>query len=110
MNHHPPATVAIHLSVVHEHVTRVHVEGEIDILTAPQLEAALRAEIDQGRDVVLDLSAVSFIDSTGLHAIVSAAHAASACGQQLRVHSVMGSQARKLFEVTRLERLLPTAP
>jgi anti-sigma B factor antagonist len=51
--------------------TVVQVVGEIDVYTAPQLREMLDAEIDAGRyDLVVDLSGVSFMDSTGLGVLV----------------------------------------
>src|SRR5437588_1700708 len=67
-----PAPFAIR---VHRHVgaaVRVEVVGELDLSTAPELEHALHREIAAGNEVVLDLGAVTFIDSTGLHTIVCA--------------------------------------
>lgn len=50
--------------------TRAHiaVRGEIDIKTAPELERALSEAA--GDPVTLDLSEVTFIDSTGLRVLV----------------------------------------
>ena len=51
--------------------TVVQVVGEIDVYTAPQLREQLDAEIDAGRyDLVVDLSGVTFMDSTGLGVLV----------------------------------------
>ena len=51
--------------------TVVQVVGEIDVYTAPQLRERLDAEIDAGRyDVVVYLSGVTFMDSTGLGVLV----------------------------------------
>jgi anti-sigma B factor antagonist len=47
--------------------------GELDIATAPALEDALEGSIRSGGPVVLDLSALSFIDSTGIRALLSIA-------------------------------------
>jgi anti-sigma B factor antagonist len=51
----------------------IAVRGELDIATAPDLEAALEAAI---RDTVgaftIDLSEVRFIDSSGLHVLLRA--------------------------------------
>ncbi len=50
----------------------VHVVGELDIATTPQLERTLRdAQLD-ARLVVLDLRELEFMDSSGVHAIVNA--------------------------------------
>lgn len=50
--------------------TRAHlaVRGEIDIKTAPDLESALSETV--GDPVIVDLSEVTFIDSTGLRVLV----------------------------------------
>lgn len=55
-----------------EHDERVHVvvSGEVDIKTAPELEAAIG---DRANDhLVLDVSGVTFIDSTGLRVLATA--------------------------------------
>jgi anti-sigma B factor antagonist len=50
----------------------VHVVGELDIATTPQLERTLRDAQLEARLVVLDLRELAFMDSTGVHAIVNA--------------------------------------
>jgi anti-anti-sigma factor len=63
----------------------VHVSGELDIATAPQLEQRLRESRSQGRVAVLDLSALAFMDSSGVHAIVDACIRARQAGGRLVV-------------------------
>jgi anti-sigma B factor antagonist len=46
--------------------------GELDLATAPDLEAALNERLDTGQDVVVDLRELDFMDSTGLRALVTA--------------------------------------
>ena len=48
--------------------------GELDLATAPELEAAHPGALDGGQDVVVDLRELEFMDSTGLRVLV-AAHA-----------------------------------
>ena len=50
----------------------VHVVGELDIATTPQLERSLRDAQLEARLVVLDLRELAFMDCSGLHAIVNA--------------------------------------
>lgn len=61
----------------------VHVAGELDIATTPQLERTLREDQLQARLVVLDLRELAFMDSSGVHAIVSASIRARRCGRRL---------------------------
>lgn len=54
-------------------VVVVRVRGDIDLLTTPELTATL-AQMDRFSEVLLDLSAVTFLSSAGIDAIL-AAHA-----------------------------------
>ena len=62
------------LSVVskdHDGTVVVSVGGEVDVYTAPQLRAALDAQIGAGHSrLVVDLDKVDFLDSTGLGVLV----------------------------------------
>ena len=42
----------------------VVLRGELDLATAPELEAALTERLDAGQDVVVDLRELAFMDST----------------------------------------------
>jgi len=55
----------------HEHVAVLSVHGEIDLATAPMLRETLLPVLErQTGPVVIDLSEVSFMDSTGVHVLV----------------------------------------
>jgi anti-sigma B factor antagonist len=73
--------------------------GELDLVSAPQLESELmEVESPDARELLLDLAGVQFIDSTGLRVLLGAAKRADATGQRLLVRHVRG-QARRLFEI-----------
>lgn len=57
------------LSFVESGVNRLAVVGEIDLASAPQLTKELS---QRGPDLELDLNACTFIDSTGIAALVGA--------------------------------------
>ena len=59
----------------------VHLGGELDIATTPQLERTLSQS--QARLVVLDLRELAFIDSCGMHAIINAGIRARQAGRRL---------------------------
>jgi len=81
--------------------TRLCPVGELDIGTAPQLEAALLDASRPGRRVVVDLRGLEFMDSTGLTLLTRWALAAAADGFSLAL--VQGNERiQRLFELTRL--------
>lgn len=48
----------------------MRVSGDLDVYTAPRLKEELEASVGDGGRLVLDLSAVQFIDSTALGVLV----------------------------------------
>ena len=57
-----------------EKTVRVNVTGELDLVSTPQLRAHLGVQLaDHTQTVVLDLAEVTFVDLTGLHALLDAA-------------------------------------
>lgn len=50
----------------------IHVEGDLDVYTAPRLKEVLDEAIAGGGRLILDLSQVHFIDSTALGVLVGA--------------------------------------
>jgi anti-sigma B factor antagonist len=61
----------------------VHVAGELDIATTPQLVRALRESQLRAQLVVLDLRDLTFMDCTAVNAIVNASIRARRVGRQL---------------------------
>ena len=61
----------------------MHVAGELDIATTPQLERTLHEAQLQTRLIALDLRAVRFIDCSGVHVIVDASVRARELGCRL---------------------------
>jgi len=102
-----PAPFAIHMRPSDSGPVRIEVEGELDLATAPKLEETLRRELAAGKQVVLDLAALTFIDSTGLHTIVSALHISGEDG--LSVSPTLPYQVRRVLEITGLNTVIPVA-
>src|SRR5689334_14487449 len=81
------------------------VGGEIDVYTAPQLRERLIALVENGaRQVVVDLTRVEFLDSTGLGVLVGALKRLRAVHGDL---SLVCAQERllKIFRITGLDRV-----
>ena len=93
-----------------ENVTSIEIGGEIDLHSAPQLRVALlkSTEAIEGAAprVLVDLSEVTFVDSTGVGVLVGALKRARENGGDLHF---CGAKARvqRVFEITGLLRLLP---
>jgi anti-anti-sigma factor len=79
---------------------RIAVRGELDLSHAAELKGTLERELVDGRTVLLDLSAVGFIDSTGLAAIVTALNHCRDSDSELQLCSNLQPQARRLMELT----------
>ncbi|MGH2864345.1 MAG: STAS domain-containing protein [Solirubrobacteraceae bacterium] len=81
--------------------------GELDLASAAELEAAIvRLCRDGAQRIVLDLEALTFIDSTGLRAILYAIEmcAAQGCGFHITPGPV---QVQRLFAVAGVLDSLP---
>jgi|SRR5215207_2925002 len=86
----------------------LEVSGEVDVATAPVLVAAQSAALDVSRHVVLDLGGVSFIDATGLSALVAGHRYATDRGAVLEFAAVP-VRVLRLFAITGLAGTLTTA-
>src|SRR5436190_14713215 len=80
--------------------------GELDLATAPELEATIaRLCNDDAREIVLDLRELSLIDSTGWRVIMTGQKLCEHHGCDLALIRVHG-QARRLTEPTSLAQRL----
>ncbi len=88
-------------------VAVVSASGEVDVFTAPSLDQHLVALQSGGsHKLVVDLSAVAFLDSTGLGVLVKALKRARESGGWIRL-VVTTDRIRKIFEITGLDAALP---
>jgi anti-anti-sigma factor len=93
---------------IEEHAGAVHARlaGELDISTAPRLDDALmRVEADGPPLLVIDLSGLDFMDSTGLRLLISADARAREAGRRLVL--VQGNEmVQRVLRITRLDERL----
>ena len=88
----------------------VAVNGEVDVYSAPALKESLTGLLRSGATtVVVDLTEVAFLDSTGLGALVEARAATSEAGGSL---PLVCNQERilKLFTITGLDGVFAIHP
>ena len=83
---------------------RVTLEGEIDVATSSELRTALAGLLDAGAtSIIVDLTEVTFIDSSGLGVFVSTfKQLRSRDGGMLRLVGPTGN-VRKVLEITGLD-------
>ncbi len=85
----------------------VAAEGELDIVSAPNLDTAVIAAISEPHNkVVLDLGGVTFMDSTGLGIVVRALKRCREIERKFLV-VVTNDRVLKVFEITGLNTLIP---
>ena len=99
-----PPTLVLSVSAEGDETT-VAATGELDVNTAPELRERLSALIGAGANlIVIDLSGVTFIDSTALSVMVSALKRLRQADGDLELASPTPS-VRRVFEITGLTRL-----
>ena len=86
------------------------VEGELDIATAPRMLAALNGALaDVSRPLVVDLSEVVFMDSTGLALLINARRRVSRRGQGFAI-VCPGGPISRVFEIADMVESLRVCP
>jgi anti-anti-sigma factor len=85
----------------------VIVAGELDQATLPELQRTLDEAIDAGSgDLLIDLSDCSFIDSSGLAALVSARERVAATDSRGFAICCGTPQVQRLLEITGLDKAM----
>ena len=86
--------------------TKIAVSGELDLATAPQLDAEIR-QVRQGCSrLVLDLTDLTFIDSIGISVILDAKKGCEGQPFELYVIPAKDDLVTKVFAVTGMEKAL----
>jgi anti-sigma B factor antagonist len=87
--------------------TTVGLAGELDLAAVEQLESAVAAALAEAAEtLVIDLSALTFIDSSGVHALLDANRHAHARGVRLLIIPAP-DPVNAVFDLCRVDTLLP---
>jgi anti-sigma B factor antagonist len=82
--------------------------GELDLNGCPKVEAELiRAESNGAQQIVLDLSGLEFIDSTGIALLVAAMRRSKADSNRLRFVPSHSQDVQRLLHICGLDGHLP---
>lgn len=85
----------------------ISLQGELDLANALTAEAKLDEALLLGKEVVVDLGELEFLDSTGISLIVTAL--ARPEGSRLSFVPSRNPGVRRLFALTGLDSRVPTA-
>lgn len=92
-------------TVTEDHVV-LRCEGRLTMTAAPTLRAAVETCVAEGHPrVVVDLSLTSFVDSSGLGALVNGLKSTRVAGGDLRIAGAP-QQVRSVLSLTNLDRVL----
>ena len=84
--------------------THLTLRGELDLATAPELEQLVNERLDAGEEVVVDLRALEFMDSSGIRVLVAAHARAGRSGTRLIVvRPAPGTAVAKIVDVSGLD-------
>jgi anti-sigma B factor antagonist len=103
---HPLLTIESE-SQADAHVIRI--AGELDLGGRADLESALQgAERSQADRIIVDLEALTFIDSVGLGTLLTTSRRSASDGNRLEITPGKGQPA-EILRLTGLEKVLPLA-
>ena len=90
-----------------EHVNVIHLKGSLTVATAQNFFSQIVPFLEKGEtNLLLQMSSVDFIDSTGLGTIVRLAKRVKDAKGQLRLSDPQ-PKILEMFELTRLDKILP---
>lgn len=85
-----------------EGVVVLDIDGEIDLYNAPDIKTSIKNQMDAGKKkIIINLDSVSYIDSSGIGALISSLSHLKKTGGGLKIINVYDS-VKKVFELTKL--------
>ena len=103
-------TQAGHLRVrgrLDDQVAAFTLEGDVDLSSGQAVRDAVCEALDEGaREVVLDLSGVTLLDSSGLNSLLNTARDVDRRGAKLRCDAPHGGEPRVVIDLAGVAKLL----
>ncbi len=104
-----PDLVVDHAAVGRRVVLRFN--GEVDLLTAGQLSAAVVDALDEGAlELWLDFTPTEFMDSTGLHVLLEAQQQIAERNRRLSIICADGSPVHRVLVISGADEVLTIHP
>lgn len=80
----------------------IHLDGSVDLEHSPNIRKVLLDAVQDGRNVLVDMAEVTYIDSSGIACLIEALQTARKKGADLALLSV-SAQAKRVLELARLD-------
>ncbi|UXI69251.1 STAS domain-containing protein [Tahibacter amnicola] len=87
----------------------VRLSGEVDLSWSPRVRMAILDALEKHQGVGVELSAVSYIDSSGIAALVEGFQNARKSGRRFALAAVSPA-VMAVLELARLDRVFPIVP
>lgn len=108
-SHHQHEDISIRVHVV-DGLQVFELTGSLDIATSPSVRAALTDASERGdHRIIVDLTRLEFLDSTGLGALIGGQRRAKEFGGEIRVVAKEG-QILRLLRITGLLKVFAVYP
>jgi anti-anti-sigma factor len=88
-----------------EHESRVYLRGELDVASAPELEAAFETVVADAVPVVIDCAGLSYCDSFGVRSILLAARRCRDLGIAIHIEHAHG-RVRQVLDISGVGNLV----
>jgi anti-sigma B factor antagonist len=98
--------LTLSVEIPDERTSVIALGGELELSTIPMVESRLLAEVRARSAIVIDLTRVSFIDSSGIGILIGAFRTAND-GKRLHAVAAPGSQVERVLRLVGLDRVLP---
>ena len=90
-------------------IDAISLEGDFDMANAPAFDEEVDRALEGGKELILDLSEATFIDSTIINALFRATQAAGEKEQAIVLQLGTAAIVERALELVEIERLLPRA-
>ena len=92
-----------------DEIVAVCLEGDFDLGNAPALGTEVGRALENGNDLILDLSQATFIDSSVVHVLVNASKAVIGSDRAVVLQLGTAAIVERVLEIAEIERVLPRA-
>lgn len=98
----------LHIARVGEYAV-VALQGDVDLQNSPRVRKSLLQCLSEGRNVLVDMAAVTYIDSSGVASLVEAFQTARKAGIRFALVGVSAA-AMRVLQLARLDRVFAIHP